>query len=112
MVKAKPKEMANYVIAIPDKQDIANNGIAVESTFIGIPIINKIKLFNNYVFAGGKFDPRLKDAAINGASHDWASVTITGPQGTFVGITEINWKSSQKKKRTYGKGLLPRGAAR
>ena len=50
--------------------------------------------------------------SINGASHDWASVTITGPQGMLVGITEINWKSSQKKKRTYGKGLLPRGAAR
>lgn len=49
---------------------------------------------------------------INGRSYDWASLTVTGPQGVMVGYSEINWKSSQKKKRTYGKGLLPRGATR
>lgn len=49
---------------------------------------------------------------VNGRSYDWDSLTITGPQGVMVGISEINWKSSQKKKRTYGKGLLPRGATR
>ena len=59
MTKAKPKELAGYVIAIPDGQDIVNNGVAVESELIGIPIIKKIKLFANYVYAGSKFDPRL-----------------------------------------------------
>lgn len=49
---------------------------------------------------------------VNGRSHDWASLTVTGPQGVMVGITEVNWKSSQKKKRTYGKGLLSKGATR
>lgn len=59
MVKAVPKELAGYVISIPDGQDIANNGVAVESELIGIPIIKNIKLFANYVYAGSKFDPRL-----------------------------------------------------
>lgn len=59
MTKAKPKELAGYVISIPDGQDIVNNGVAVESELIGIPIIKKIKLFANYVYAGSKFDPRL-----------------------------------------------------
>lgn len=63
MVKAKPSELAAYVIAIPDGQDIVNNGVAVEAVFIGIPIIKKINIFANYVYAGGKFDPRLTKAA-------------------------------------------------
>ncbi|WP_027178599.1 hypothetical protein [Maridesulfovibrio bastinii] len=50
--------------------------------------------------------------SVLGRSYDWESLTITGPQGVIVGISEINWKSNQKKKRTYGKGLLPRGATR
>lgn len=49
---------------------------------------------------------------INGKAHDWESVTITGPQGVFIGITEVSWKSSQKKKRVYGKGITSVGATR
>jgi len=49
---------------------------------------------------------------VNGAVHDWESVSITGPHGTFVGISELNWKASQKKKRVYGKGAVSVGAAR
>lgn len=52
------------------------------------------------------------NVTINGAVHDWESVSITGPHGTFVGISEINWKASQKKKRVYGKGAVSVGAAR
>ncbi len=59
MVKAIPPEMAAYVVEIPTGQDIVNNGLAVELTFIGIPIIRSIKLYGKYVYAGGKFDPRL-----------------------------------------------------
>lgn len=60
MVKAVPQEMAAYVVEIPLGQDIVNNGLAVELTFIGIPIIRSIKLYGKYVYAGGKFDPRLE----------------------------------------------------
>lgn len=49
---------------------------------------------------------------INGVVHDWESASITGPHGTFVGISELNWKSSQKKKRVYGKGAVSVGASR
>jgi hypothetical protein len=49
---------------------------------------------------------------INGKAHDWESVTITGPQGVFIGISELSWKSSQKKKRVFGKGLVSVGATR
>lgn len=49
---------------------------------------------------------------INGQVHDWESVTVTGPQGVFTGISEINWKASQKKKRVYGRGAVPVGATR
>ncbi|WP_321402709.1 DUF2586 domain-containing protein [Maridesulfovibrio sp.] len=63
MVNAKPKELAAYDISIPDGQDIANNGVAVEAEFIGIPIIKKIKIFANYVYAGSRFDPRLSSKA-------------------------------------------------
>ncbi|WP_027178598.1 DUF2586 domain-containing protein [Maridesulfovibrio bastinii] len=59
MTKAKPKEMAAYVVNIPDGQDIVNNGVAVEVTLIGIPIIKSIKLYASYVYAGSSFDPRL-----------------------------------------------------
>ncbi|MBU1002791.1 MAG: DUF2586 domain-containing protein [Proteobacteria bacterium] len=60
MVAAIPKELAGFVVEIPDGQDIANNGVAVEQTLIGIPIIRKIKLYSRYVYAGGAFDPRLE----------------------------------------------------
>ncbi len=62
MKDAKPKELVDYQIVIPEGQDFVANGVAIEMTFIGIPIINKIKIFANYTFAGSSFDPRLKDA--------------------------------------------------
>ena len=60
MSSAVPAEMAGAEIVIPAGQDIVNNGVAVEMTLIGIPIIRKIKLFASYAYAGGAFDPRLK----------------------------------------------------
>lgn len=63
MTKAVPKELIAYVIEIPSGQDIVNNGVAVEQTLIGVPIIRKIKLYSNYTYAGSNFDPRLKEAA-------------------------------------------------
>jgi hypothetical protein len=59
MVKAIPKELAGHKVSIPANQDIVNNGVAVEMTLIGLPIIRQIKLFANYVYAGSAFDPRL-----------------------------------------------------
>lgn len=58
MTGANPQELADYVVTIPDGQDIVNNGVVVEITLIGIPIIRQIKLYFSYVYAGGKFDPR------------------------------------------------------
>lgn len=58
MVGALPPELAAYVVKIPSGQDIVNNGVAVEITLIGIPIIRQIKLYFSYAYAGGKFDPR------------------------------------------------------
>jgi hypothetical protein len=60
LVKAIPAEMAACKVVIPPNQDIVNNGVAVEMTLIGIPIIRKIKLYASYVYAGGAFDPRLQ----------------------------------------------------
>lgn len=60
MVKAIPQELAGYVVDIPNGQDIVNNGVAVETTLIGIPIIRQIKLYSNYAYAGSNFDPRMK----------------------------------------------------
>ncbi|OIQ51031.1 hypothetical protein BerOc1_02976 [Pseudodesulfovibrio hydrargyri] len=63
MTKATPREMVGYVVAIPSGQDIVNNGVGVEQTLIGVPIIRKIKLFSNFTYAGSNFDPRLKEVA-------------------------------------------------
>ncbi|WP_430735216.1 DUF2586 domain-containing protein [Halodesulfovibrio aestuarii] len=60
MVKAKPKELAGYAIEIPPGQDFVNNGVAVETKLIGIPIIDTINLYSSYIYAGSKFDPRLQ----------------------------------------------------
>lgn len=60
MVKAVPKELAGYVVDIPRGQDKANNGVAVETILIGIGIMRQIKLYASYVYAGGRFDPRLQ----------------------------------------------------
>ena len=59
MTAAVPQEMAAYQVVIPSGQDIVNNGVAVEMTLIGIPIIRTIKLYAGYTYAGGSFDPRL-----------------------------------------------------
>lgn len=61
MVKAR--ELAAYAVEIPTGQDIANNGVAVELKLIGIPIIREINLYNRYVYAGSRFDPRMEEAA-------------------------------------------------
>ncbi len=58
MVAANPPELASYVVNVPSGQDIVNNGVAVEITLIGIPIIRQIKLYFSYAYAGGAFDPR------------------------------------------------------
>ena len=61
MVKANPKELAAYVVDIVAGQDIANNGVAVDITLIGIPIIRQIKLYPRYTYAGSSFDPRMEE---------------------------------------------------
>lgn len=63
MVKANPKELAGYVVDIAPGQDIANNGVAVDITLIGIGIIRQIKLYPRYTYAGSTFDPRMIEAA-------------------------------------------------
>jgi hypothetical protein len=63
MTTAVPKELAAFQVEIPTGQDYVNNGVAVETTLIGIPIIRKIKLFANYAYAGSSFDPRLTSAS-------------------------------------------------
>lgn len=59
MAAASPQEIAAAVVTIPEGQDIVNNGIAVEMTLIGIPIIRQISLHAKYVYSGSAFDPRL-----------------------------------------------------
>jgi hypothetical protein len=59
MKAAVPTELADYVVTIPEGQDIVNNGVAVEMQLIGIPIIRQIKLYASYIYAGSGFDPRL-----------------------------------------------------
>lgn len=61
MTKAVPQELVAYKVSIPSGQDIANNGVAVETTIIATPIMRQIKLFAKYVYAGSKFDPRLTE---------------------------------------------------
>lgn len=59
MTTAIPRELIAFVIDIPMPQDIANNGVAVNPTLIGVPIIREITLYTNYVVAGSNFDPRI-----------------------------------------------------
>jgi Protein of unknown function (DUF2586). len=61
MTAAVPSELAAFIVEIPEGQDFVNNGVAVETDLIGIPIIRNIKLFSRYVYAGSKFDPRMED---------------------------------------------------
>ena len=63
MVKANPQELTSYVVDIASGQDIVNNGVAVDVTLIGIPIIREIKLYASYVYAGSTFDPRMSDSS-------------------------------------------------
>lgn len=63
MTKAVPPELIGYVVSLPPGQDVVNNGVAVEHTLIGVPIIRKIKLYASYVYAGSAFDPRIKESA-------------------------------------------------
>lgn len=60
MVSARPSELADFKVEIPPGQDIVNNGVAVEFTLMGIPIIREIRLFASYVYAGSRQDPRLE----------------------------------------------------
>lgn len=60
MTKARPKELAAYKVVIPRGQDKVNNGVAVEATLFGIGIMREIRLYASYVYAGGRFDPRLQ----------------------------------------------------
>ena len=62
MVEAK--ELAGYVVDIPAGQNVARDGVAVEITLIGVPIIREIKLYNRYTYAGSNFDPRIEDYAL------------------------------------------------
>jgi len=62
MVKANPRELADYVVDIAPGQKISTNGVAVDITLIGIGIIRQIKLYPRYVYAGSTFDPRTGDA--------------------------------------------------
>lgn len=55
------KELADYRVAIPEGQDIANNGVDVLPTLIGVPIIRQIRLHAKYVYAGGSYDPRMEE---------------------------------------------------
>ena len=59
MAAASPQEIAAAVVTIPEGQDIVNNGIAVEITLLGIPIIRQISLHAKYVYSGSAFDSRL-----------------------------------------------------
>lgn len=62
MVEAK--ELVGYVVDIPAGQNVARDGVAVEITLIGVPIIREIKLYNRYTYAGSNFDPRIEDYAL------------------------------------------------
>ena len=63
MVKSVPSELVSYVVSIPDGQDIVNNGVSVDLTLVGIPIIRKIQLYFSYAYAGTTFDPRMREVS-------------------------------------------------
>jgi len=46
---------------------------------------------------------------INGRYYDWESVTITGPSGEVIGITDINYSDEKGAEPRYGKGGVPYG---
>ena len=57
-------ELAGYVVDIPSGQNVARDGVAVEITLIGVPIIREIRLYNRYTYAGSNFDPRIESYAL------------------------------------------------
>lgn len=46
MKKASPKEIDNFEIIIPKDQDVVNNGLTIQYTLYGLPIVRKI---SNYI---------------------------------------------------------------
>lgn len=62
MVEAK--ELAAYVVDIPSGQNVARDGVAVEVTLVGVPVIREIRLYNRYAYAGSSFDPRMENYAL------------------------------------------------
>ena len=60
MKTAIPKEIVDFVITIPNGQDIVNNGLRLGLRLIGIPIIRELEIFASYTYAGSTFDPRLE----------------------------------------------------
>lgn len=52
------------VVDIPSGQNVARDGVAVEITLIGVPIIREIRLYNRYTYAGSNFDPRIESYAL------------------------------------------------
>lgn len=53
-------ELTGYVVDIPSGQNVARDGVAVEITLIGVPVIREIRLYNRYTYAGSNFDPRIE----------------------------------------------------
>ena len=49
---------------IPSGQNVARDGVAVEVTLIGVPVIREIRLYNRYAYAGSSFDPRMENYAL------------------------------------------------
>ncbi len=58
------KELVGYVVDIPPGQNVARDGVAVEITLVGVPVIREIKLYNRYTYAGSSFDPRIEEYAL------------------------------------------------
>jgi hypothetical protein len=46
---------------------------------------------------------------INGRYYDWESVTIIGPSGEYIGISDINYSDEKGAEPRYGKGSTPYG---
>jgi len=52
MVSTTPKELDNYEVEMPSGQDVVNNGVRLDISLFGIPIIRKILL--NFMFRYNK----------------------------------------------------------
>jgi len=51
MKKAVPKELDNFEIVIPKDQDIVNNGLTIQYTLYGLPIVRKISSFVSFKYS-------------------------------------------------------------